>query len=99
MYHCILKKCIFCRNFSIFGYFCWIFFAIPLNIRKKIVAEGKLRLKGCLAMCLIFQENSGSRAYKLVAYKKKCNAYDINDESYRSNPINTTTTDGRSQGS
>jgi len=59
-------------KFSIFSYFFWIFLAIPLNIRKKnSLLGGKLRLKGCLAMCLIFQENPGSRAYKLVAYKIK----------------------------
>ena len=30
----------------------------------------QLRLGACLAMCLIFQENRGWRAYKRVAYKK-----------------------------
>ena len=45
--------------------------AIPLNIRKKLLLRGKLRLKGCFAICLIFQETPGSCAYKLVAFKKK----------------------------
>ena len=35
-----------------------------------------LSLRACLATCLIFQENSGLRAYKRVAYKKK-NVYSI----------------------
>ena len=30
-----------------------------------------MRLRVCLAMCLIFQENRGWRAYKRVAYEKK----------------------------
>ena len=40
-------------------------------VEKKLLLGGKLRLKSCLAMCLIFQENPGSRAYKHVAYKIK----------------------------
>ena len=71
MYHRILKKILL--KFLNFWLFFWMFLAIPLNIRKKFVAEGKLRLRlRCLAMCLIFQENPDSRAYKLVAYKKNC---------------------------
>ena len=36
-----------------------------------MLLQANLSLRGCLAMCLIFQENPGSRAYKLVAYKKE----------------------------
>jgi len=47
-----------------FGHF-WHFF------EKILLLRAKLRLRVCLAMCLIFQENRGWRAYKRVAYKKK----------------------------
>ena len=42
------------------------------NIKRFLLLQANLSLRGCFAMCLIFQENPGSRAYKLVAYKKKC---------------------------
>ena len=47
------------------------FFQYIANIKNFLLLQANLSLRGCLAMCLIFQENSGSRAYKLVAYKKK----------------------------
>ena len=49
--------------------------AIPF--RKKFVAWVQTEAEGVLSDVLIFQENPGSRAYKLVAYKKKCNANSI----------------------
>ena len=41
-------------------------------IWKFLLLQANLSLRACLAMCLIFRENLGSRAYKRVAYKKKC---------------------------
>ena len=42
------------------------------DIGKFLLLQANLSLRACLAMCLIFRENSASRAYKRVAYKKKC---------------------------
>ena len=42
------------------------------DIWKFMLLQAKLSLRACLAMCLIFRENSGSRACKRVAYKKMC---------------------------
>jgi len=41
------------------------------DISRFFLLQANLSLKACLAMCLIFRENPGSRAYKRVAYKKK----------------------------
>ena len=56
----------FLKFFSDISYF----FKILENI---LLLKGKLRLRACLAICLIFQENRGWHAYKRFAYKKKCN--------------------------
>ena len=64
------RNVIFAKISQFLVIFPGFFLAILLNIRKKLLLGGKLRLKGCLAMCLIFQENPGSRAYELVAYKE-----------------------------
>ena len=42
------------------------------DICEFLLLQANLNLRACLAMCLIFRENPGSRAYKRVAYKKKC---------------------------
>ena len=66
------QKMYFLQKFLNFWLFFLDFFGISFEYQKKnLLLGGKLRLKGCLAMCLIFQENPGSRAYKLVAYKTK----------------------------
>ena len=50
------------KNFPIFS----------ADISRFLLRQANLSLRACLAMCLIFRENPGSRAYKRVAYKKKC---------------------------
>ena len=74
----------FLLKFLNFWLFFLDFFGNSFEYQKKnLLLGGKLRLKGCLAMCLIFQENPGSRAYKLVAYKKNVYCY-----FYKSYPLN-----------
>ena len=41
------------------------------DISRFLLLQANLSLRACLAMCLIFRENPGSRAYKRVAYIKK----------------------------
>ena len=69
------QKKIFLLKFLNFWLFFLDFLAIFLNIGKIVLLEGKLRLRGCLAIYLIFQENPGLHAFKLVAYKKKYFAF------------------------
>ena len=46
------------------------------DISRFLLLQANLSLRACLAMCLIFRENPGSRAYKRVAYKKKmCSSF------------------------
>ena len=80
--HCFSQKIfiLFITIFSrLFG-----FFGIVKNI---CCLKANLRLRACLAMCLIFQENRGWRAYKHVAYKKsvRCSSACIKDHAYLRN--------------
>ena len=64
------QKKIFLLKFLNFWLFFLDFLAILLNIGKIVLLEGKLRLRGCLAIYLIFQENPGSVLINLLLIKK-----------------------------
>ena len=49
------------------------------DISRFLLLQANLSLRACLAMCLIFQENPGSRAYKRVAYINKSNRVQQSD--------------------